>query len=172
VAADVISSQRGLRERITEFYALETSLLDDGKLHDWLALLDEGIRYTMPVRDFQMGELPAETLTKAPFYLFNDDKASLEMRVARIDTGLSLTDSPPPSTQRLVTDVLILYHNGARVRARSSFIVYFVRDEQNDAFFIGRRVDELREIDTTFRIVRREILLAQHILPRAIPIFF
>jgi hypothetical protein len=29
-------------------------------------------------------------------------------------------------------------HRGQEIRVRSSFIVYFVRDEQNDAFFIGR----------------------------------
>jgi hypothetical protein len=40
------------------------------------------------------------------------------------------------------------------------------------ALFIGHRKDRLRLRNGTFRIARRDISLAQYVLPRAISVFF
>lgn len=160
-----------LREQVVAFYAYETALLDDGKFHEWLELLEDDIRYVMPMRETRQGPVPDSEAALPPFYLFNDDKESLESRVARLDTGLALVESPPSSTQRLVTDVLLQEVRDDEIVARSSFLVFQVRDEQNEVFFIGRRVDRLRRRERSFRVARREIALAQYVLPRTISVF-
>lgn len=162
--------ESGLRERVAAFYAYETYLLDEGRFHEWLELMDDEIRYVMPMRETRQG--PPSANPNPPFYLFNDDKESLETRVARLDTGLALVESPPSATQRLVSDVLVLAHEGESVEARSTFFVLQVRDETNETLFSGRRTDRLRVAGDGFRVVRRDILLAHFVLPRTISLFF
>jgi 3-phenylpropionate/cinnamic acid dioxygenase small subunit len=159
-----------VRERVAAFYAHETMLLDDGRLRDWLELVDDEVRYIMPMRETRMGP-PADN-PNPPFYLYNDDKASLLTRVARLETGMALVESPPSATQRLVTDIHILSANAAFVEARSSFLVVQVRDEQNETQFTGRRTDRLRVTGEGFRLVRRDILLVHFVLSRTISMFF
>jgi 3-phenylpropionate/cinnamic acid dioxygenase small subunit len=163
-------SGASLREQVAAFYAYETMLLDDNRLREWLDLCDEDIRYVMPMRETRLG--PPSTNPNPPFYLYNDDKTSLGTRVARLETGMALVESPPAASQRLVTDVHILNSKAAFVEARSSFIVVQVRDEQNEVQFTGRRTDRLRVVDGGFRIQRRDILLVHYVLSRTISIFF
>jgi 3-phenylpropionate/cinnamic acid dioxygenase small subunit len=172
MTVETTAGQAGLWEQVVAFYAYETALLDDGKFHDWLDLLDDDIRYVMPMRETRQGPPPESEASLPPFYLFNDDKESLESRVARLDTGLALVESPPSSTQRLVTDVLLQEVRGDELVVRSSFLVFQVRDEQNEVFFVGRRVDRLRRRAGSFQVARRDISLAQYVLPRTISVFF
>ena len=166
----MIDNDPSLRERIAAFYAYETMLLDENRLREWLDLCDDGIRYVMPMRETRLG--PPSSNLNPPFYLYNDDKASLETRVARLETGMALVESPPAASQRLVTDVHVLRSEPAFVEARSSFIAVQVRDEQNEIQFTGRRTDRLRIVGGEFRILRRDILLVHYVLSRTISIFF
>jgi 3-phenylpropionate/cinnamic acid dioxygenase small subunit len=162
--------EQGLSDQVARFYALETALLDDNKFHEWLDLIDDDVLYKMPMRETRLGEAPQED--GPTFFLFNDDKQSLETRVARLDTGFALVESPPSATQRLVTDILILDVEAGHVDARSSFMVFQVRDERNETVFTGRRIDRLRIIENGLRLLRRDILLAHYVLPRTISLFF
>lgn len=166
-----LSQRAALREEVVAFYAHETALLDDGKYREWLELLDDDVRYVLPASELREGPAPETEAALPTFYLFNDDKESLTSRVARLDTGLALVEAPPPLRQRLVTDVLLLEVDEQELTVRSSFFVFEARDAQTEAFFIGRRVDRLRMRDGGFRIARRDIQLAQYILPRAITSF-
>jgi len=158
-----------LSEKVARFYALETALLDDDRFHEWLDLIDDDVAYVMPMRETRQG--PAVEEHGPVFYLFNDDKESLEMRVARLDTGFALVESPPSATQRLVTDILILDVQPTHVDVRSSFMVFQARDERNEALFTGKRIDRLKIVEDGFRLLRRDIRLAQYVLPRTISIF-
>jgi 3-phenylpropionate/cinnamic acid dioxygenase small subunit len=169
---DLSEERLRLRERVTMFYAYETALLDDANLHEWLTLFDDDIRYLMPMRELRQGAIPEREAHLPTFYVYNEDKESLAARVARLDTGLALVDAPPSVTQRLVTDVLITAAAGSEVHVRSSFLLHQLRDEANDARFIGHRQDHLRLRAGRFFIARREISLAQYVLPRAISVFF
>jgi 3-phenylpropionate/cinnamic acid dioxygenase small subunit len=159
-----------VRERVAEFYAMETALLDDHRLHDWLDLMHDEVRYVMPMLETRQG--PPSTNTNPTFYLYNDDKASLEQRVARLDTGLALVEFPTSATQRSVTDILIISATESELQVRSSFSVTQARDEENETRFVGRRVDRLTANDDSLQVVRRDILLVHYVLPRTISIFF
>jgi 3-phenylpropionate/cinnamic acid dioxygenase small subunit len=168
--AELIDSGVSLRERVAAFYAYETTLLDDNRLREWFDLCDDAIRYVMPMRETRLG--PPSENPNPPFYLYNDDKASLETRISRLETGMALVESPPAASQRLVTDVHVLRSENSIVEARSSFIVVQVRDERNEVQFTGRRTDCLRIVDDGFRILRRDILLVHYVLSRTISVFF
>ncbi len=89
-----------LHHRISQFLFHEASLLDDWKFRDWLAQLDEEIRYTMrttvnaQTRDRRKGVQPPTT------WIFNDTKDQLERRIARLETGMAPRAEEPPSRTR------------------------------------------------------------------------
>lgn len=90
-----------LHHRISQFLFHEASLLDDWKFRDWLAQLDEEIRYTMrttvnaQTRDRRKGIQPPTT------WIFNDTKDQLERRIARLETGMAWAEEPPSLNQQL-----------------------------------------------------------------------
>ena len=142
-----------VRERIADFYAWETALLDDHRYHDWLDLMHDDVRYVMPVLETRQG--PASTNTNPIFYLFNDDKQSLAQRVARLDTGLALVEFPASATQRSVSDILLMSSTDTELQVRSSFSVVQSRDESSETRFAGRRIDRLRFDGDALRVIRR-----------------
>lgn len=87
-----------LHHRISQFLFHEASLLDDWRFRDWLAQLDEEIRYTMrttvnaQTRDRRKGVQPPTT------WIFNDTKDQLERRIARLETGMAWAEEPPSRT--------------------------------------------------------------------------
>lgn len=164
------SADPALREFIVAFYAYETMLLDDNRYGEWLALLDDAVRYVMPMRETHFG--PPSDNHAPTFYLFNDDKTSLASRVARLQTGMALVETPPAATQRLVTDVLVLEKEEGRATVRSSFLVLHVRDERNETLFAGHRVDRLLLAHDEIRVLRRDIVLPHYVLARTISTFF
>lgn len=92
-----------LHHRISQFLFHEASLLDDWKFRDWLAQLDEEIRYTMrttvnaQTRDRRKGVQPPTT------WIFNDTKDQLERRIARLETGMAWAEEPPSRTRHLIS---------------------------------------------------------------------
>lgn len=166
----MITADLALREQISAFYAYETMLLDENRLREWLDLMDAEVRYVMPMRETRLG--PPRSSSNPTFYLYNDDKDSLITRVARLETGMALVESPASATQHLVTDICILDRRHEHVEVRSSFLVVQARDEQNETTFAGRRIDRLRITPDGFRVLRRDMLLVHHVLPRTISVFF
>src|SRR5665213_690323 len=115
----------------------------------------------MPMRETRLGA-PRKT-TGPTFYLYNDDKDSLITRVARLETGMALVESPVSATQRLVTDIHVIDRSPAHVDVRSSFLIVQARDEQNETTFAGRRTDRLKITADGFRVLRRDMLLVHYV---------
>ena len=161
-----------LRLRIHEFYARETMLLDDGRLHEWLELVAEDVKYTMPFPESSTHPEDDDD-GLPPFLLFNDDYESLKLRISRLDTGLAPGETPRTITQRVVSDILVTDVSDDEVGVRSSVIVFLVRHERHECFFIGKRQDVLRlDEHAGLLLAARVITLAHSVLPRAISIFF
>jgi len=158
---------------ITDLLFTEASLLDEGRLDEWLLLLSDDIRYVMPVRrDVQPSKSGPEEADET-FSIYNEDKASLATRVQRIGTGSAHAEVPRSVTQRLITNVRV--EAGAtndNMVVHSNFLVYQERRGRHSVTFIGKRRDRLRREDGTLKIAERRIDLAQHILPSTISIMF
>ena len=161
-----------LRLRIHEFYARETMLLDDGRLDEWLRLLAPDVRYTMPFPESSTHP-PGDDDDLPPFLLFNDDYESLKLRIARLATGLAPGETPRTITQRIVSDILVTDMSDQEFSVRSSVLVFLVRHERHENFFIGKRQDVLRrDEDSGLLLAARAVTLAHSVLPRASSIFF
>ena len=84
---------------VERFYFDEAALLDERRFHDWLALLAPDIHYWMPIRrTVMLSDIEREFTKPGDMAFFDDDKAMLEARVKKLDTGFSclLYTSPSP----------------------------------------------------------------------------
>lgn len=157
---------------IEHFLAIEAETLDEGRLDDWIDILAEDVHYFMPVRESILLE-GAATAPPAAFALFDDDKNSLRVRIGRSTSGVAPTDVPPPTTQRLITNVRIAYTAHVdEFAVRSNFMVYQERRGRHGTTFYGTRRDLLRRRGDGFEIVKRHVELAQATLPATISIMF
>ena len=114
-----------------------------------------------------------EVLRQVPlFALFDDDKSSIRLRTRRILSNVAPTESPPPLTQRLITNILIDPTAKAdEYNVRSNFLVHLERRGRHVSIFVGSREDMLRRTREGWKIARRNVLLAQSVLPMTISIF-
>jgi 3-phenylpropionate/cinnamic acid dioxygenase small subunit len=159
---------------IEQFLAHEARLLEENRLDEWLALLADDVRYVMPVRESV--EQPADNSSAIPasaFALFDDDKNSLALRAGRMQSKVAPTEVPVALVQRLITNVAVARAEAPdQYQVRSNFLVHQERRGRHASTFIGMRDDVLRHTAGSFKIARREIRLAQTLLPATISLFF
>ena len=161
-----------LQFEIESFLYAEARLLEQNRLTEWLGLFAEQFRYWMPVREYVEGA-DGQSTGADTFALFDDDRQSLALRVARLETGVAHAEVPKSVTQRLVTNVVIAPDaRTTEIRVSSNFMVYQERRGRHAHTFFGRRDDVLKREYGKLKIGARKIELAQTILPTTISIFF
>ena len=101
-------------------------------------------------------------------------KRHLQARIARLDTGMAWAEDPPSRTRHLITNIEVEDGDtAAELRVFSNYLVYRTRAETEQDFYIGRREDVLRNVDGTWKIARRTIILDQNVLlAKNVSIFF
>ena len=155
-----------LHHRISQFLYEEARLLDDWLFRDWLAQLDEEIRYTMrttvnaQTRDRRKGVQPPTT------WIFNDNKDQLERRIARLETGMAWAEEPPSRTRHMISNLQVSETDQPDVFAvRLNYLLYRAQKERDETFYVGTRVDKVRRLpDDTWRLLAREIVLDQAVI--------
>ena len=105
--------------------------------------------------------------------VLEEDKRYLEMRVARLDSGMAWAEDPPSRTRHLIGNLVVEPQDDGDVRAKTAFIVYRSHLETDQQIFAGSREDVLRPVDGGWKIARRTILLdANVLLDKNLSIFF
>ena len=160
-----------LQQEVEAFLYREANLLDDRRYDDWLALLDDDIRYWVPMRrNVKFGELEREfTRAGQDINWFDEGKETLTQRVRQIQTGVHWAEEPLSRLAHLVTNVEILDAqppgpDAATVSLRCRFIIYRNRVETETDILVGRREDTLRRVDGQWRIASRQVFLDQNVL--------
>lgn len=170
-----------LREEIEDFLYLEADLLDQRRFKEWLDLLAEDLVYFMPMRRNVKFGLHAEhenTKQGEGISWFDEDKWTLGKRVEQVLTGVHYAEEPLSRVTHMVSNVRLLSVRPSAEEAREvtvgcRFLVYQNRVEYENFTFIGRRMDELRRVGTSWQIARRELILEQNVLmAKNLSIFF
>lgn len=103
---------------IEQFLYREARMLDDRQYHAWLDLFTDDVRYWMPVRTSRYAKISKSVvlLDEAGYdetdvakdneqAIMDEDKASLTLRVARLDTGMAWAEDPPSLTRHFLSNI-------------------------------------------------------------------
>jgi len=167
-----------VRREVEQFLYREARLLDERRFHEWLELFTDDARYWMPVRTTRYtrrskavaiqdrDRYEDEELAREGELAFLDEtRKTLEMRVARLDTGMAWAEEPPSRTRRIIGNIEVERgETESEVKVYSNFIMYRNRAETEQDFYVGRREDVLRTVDGNWKIARRKIILDQNVL--------
>jgi len=159
------SRHRRTKVELTQVLHHEAQLLDDGRYEEWLAMLEPEIRYLASIPADELGDV-RRTGEAPTLSLFDDGLGQLQVRVAKIRTGLAQTENPPSRTVRLIGTI-----TGSPETApgehlvRSAFVLYRHRRQRQVEILAGHRFDTWRLSDNTWRLIRREVRFAANVLP-------
>ena len=155
-----------LQHAVEHFYREEAAALDEKRFHDWLDLFSDDTHYWMPIRRTRtVDQLDKEFTAKDEMAYFDDDKAMLEMRVRKLDTGYSWSEDPPSRTRHVISNVRIIEDNPGDLVVETNFILYRTRLNSEEDMWVGMRRDRLRKGgDQGYLITERNIFLDQTVL--------
>ena len=146
----------------------EAQLLDAGQFHEWLKLLAPDLRYWAPVRaDLPRSREQESEAKRLP--LFDETKASLSLRVDRLDTGLAWVEIPAPRTRRFITNVLSEPAGEGLVHVRSNFMLFRSRSFTEEWIVVGCREDTWSTVDGW--LLRERKILLDHCTVENLPFF-
>ena len=129
------------------FHIREVWLLDERKLKAWLDLFTDDVLYVMPRRKNVPRQSHRELTPLGDLAILEGDKRYLEMRVARLDTGMAWAEDPPSRTRHLIVNLeAVLLENG-EVQAKTAFLVYRSHQEMDHQLLSGCREDALRKVN-------------------------
>ena len=151
---------------VQQFLFEEARLLDGQDYKAWLELLTDDIHYWAPVIESR------EVRHRASHYIagegesayFDDTRATLGMRVARLGFAGAWAEVPPSRMTRLVSNVIVGDETPDGIPVRSNFYLYRSRLETEEDTYHGTREDTLRRVDGQLRLARRKIIFAQSVL--------
>jgi len=174
--ADAAVARVILQQQVEAFLYREARFLDERRLDEWLDFFAEDLHYFMPIRrNVRYGEWDREfSDPESEISYFDEGKDILTGRVRQINSGVHWAEEPVSRFEHIVSNVEILGESGDTVEVASKFYCYQNRLQDEVQVFVGRRYDVLRRDPvTTFKVVKRKILLAQNVLlPKVINTFF
>ncbi|MXP22802.1 3-phenylpropionate/cinnamic acid dioxygenase subunit beta [Gordonia sp. HNM0687] len=163
---------------VEQFLYAEAELIDEWQWRTWFDLFTDDAHYRMPIRRNRLRRQrktdEADDLNGLEVAHFDDDKASLEMRIEQLESGMHWAEDPPSRSRHLVTNVRVQRADAeGEYFVRSNFFIYRNRLEAEVDLWAGERRDVLRLVDGSFRIADRIILLDQNlILAKNLSVFF
>jgi 3-phenylpropionate/cinnamic acid dioxygenase small subunit len=161
-----VTAQQALWLELMPFYNREAWLLDERKFREWLDLFTDDVLYFMPRRkNVPRREAHRELTPIGDLAILEEDKRYLEMRVARLDTGMAWAEDPPSRTRHLIGNLEVELLENGEVRARTAFLVYRSHLETDAQLLSGCRDDVLRKMDGGWKVAKRTIVLDANVLP-------
>jgi 3-phenylpropionate/cinnamic acid dioxygenase small subunit len=143
-----------------EFLDHEAELLDEDRLDEWLPLLDQDLLYRMPVR---VTARRGQGLGYSSGLHFDEDLASIQLRVRRLtETSTAWAEDPPSRARRHVSNVRVAAADDGRLVVRSYLLLYRSRWDLSECELLSaERVDTLVPADDGLRLRSREIRVDQ-----------
>lgn len=161
---NVLNLSDPLYQQVLMFLYHEAYLLDNWNLEGWLQLLSDDVVYLMPVRVTQ--EKKDGLGFVDGLYHFEENKASLTLRIKRLQTQFAWGEDPQPRTRRFISSVLVTPgREENELNVTSSLLLVRSRGDVPDlAFLSAERRDVIRHTPNGLRLARRVILSDQTVL--------
>jgi 3-phenylpropionate/cinnamic acid dioxygenase small subunit len=160
-----------LQREVEEHLFYEADLLDQWRYRDWLNLTTDGIRYWAPIRrNVRFGDFGREQSRELEeLAWFDDNKATLEMRVRQLESGIHWSEEPLSRVCHVISNIRIVeafpaVEDAEQVTVRSRFAVYRNHQDDEEGLFFGKREDVLVRQGDGWLLARRSILIDQSVL--------
>lgn len=160
-----------LRERmelqfeIEQFFYAEAAMIDERQYRAWLDLWTDDCSYWMPIRrTVTLSDIEREFTKRGDMSFYDDDKKTLTMRVAKMESGSSWSEDPPSRTRHIVNNVRIMGVEGDEIDVEVAFLLYRSRLNTEESMWVGRRADRLRRANGKLKLCAREIYLDQTLI--------
>ncbi len=165
---------RHLWFELMQFYIDEAWILDERRFHDWLDLFTEDTFYFVPRRKNVYRKDIAREITKyGDLAIMEESKTDLQMRVARLDTGMAWAEDPPSRTRHVVGNLKVEPLENGDVRTKTAFLLHKSHLETDQDMYAGSREDILRNVDGEWKIASRTVILDANVLmTKNISVFF
>src|SRR6266849_10011465 len=135
-ATVTVTPRQALWLELMSFYIREAWLLDERNFKEWLDLFTEDVLYFMPRRkNVYRREQHREVTALGDLALVEDDKRYLEMRVARLDTGMAWAEDPPSRTRHLIGNLVVEPLDNGEVQTKTAFLIYRSHLETDQQLF-------------------------------------
>jgi 3-phenylpropionate/cinnamic acid dioxygenase small subunit len=112
-----------LRSEVEQFLYHEASLLDRGRLDEWLALFTDDATYWIPLQANQTDPVSTSSIVY-------DDRRLLEVRVRQFQHPRAHARIPAPRTVHQVGNVQVLEADGQSARVGSTLVLVEYRRER------------------------------------------
>jgi len=147
-----------------QFLVDEAYLLDAQQYTEWLDTLTEDIHYFMPVRVTTASAAGFDTSPGMAH--FDENKYSLNRRVARFATEHAWTEDPPSRLRHHITNVrTFACDDDQHLIVESAELLFRSRGDVNEAAFVScGREDLLRRTGDPWKLARRTIYVDESVL--------
>jgi 3-phenylpropionate/cinnamic acid dioxygenase small subunit len=148
-----------------QFLVDEAYLLDAQQYEAWLDIMTDDIRYVMPVRVTTARGAGFDTSPGMDH--FDEDKYSLNQRVARMATEHVWAEDPPSRLRHFITNVRTFEQDSAHVLVESAELLFRSRGDVNESVLLScGRADLLRWDDRQecWKLARRKIIADESVL--------
>ncbi len=150
--------------RLLETLYDEAAALDERRFDDWVAMLAQDIVYQAPIRLTRTGANKDRDVMRTMFH-FDDDYNSILMRTGRLQKS-AWAEDPPSRCRRFITNVRVAECEAAGEYEVVSYL-YLERsrgDNPHNEQLTAERRDIWRDVDGSYVLARREIIVDQSVL--------
>jgi len=150
--------------RLLETLYDEAAALDERRFDDWVAMLSPDLIYQAPVRLTRTGPNKDRDVMRTMFHL-DEDYTSILMRTGRLQKS-AWAEDPPSRCRRFITNVRVAECDTAGEYEVVSYL-FLERsrgDNPHNEQLTAERRDVWREVDGTYVLARREIIVDQSVL--------
>lgn len=151
-------------DTVRQFLGMESMLLDENRLDEWVGLLDPGFIYEIPIR-LAVSRGATDEYPVGAFRV-RDDMPMILKRIERTTTSEGWSEDPPSRTVRNFGSIYVeMTDRPGEYRVHSSLIVYRQRAVDKVWDLIpARRQDIIRVSAEECRLCHRVVMLAETIL--------
>jgi biphenyl 2,3-dioxygenase subunit beta len=150
---------------ITEFLSYEAEVLDDPRrIREWCGLLTEDFTYQVPLRVRRNTQSASPAFPDGSMLIF-EDRASIERRASRLETGIAYGEEPASLLRRIVGGVRAQPRSETEFDVRSAFLLYHNRSSIDGEIVAGERHDTLRFVGERILLAARVVHLDHLVIP-------
>jgi 3-phenylpropionate/cinnamic acid dioxygenase small subunit len=150
--------------RLLETLYDEAAALDERRFDDWVAMLSPQLIYQAPIRVTRTGPNKDRDVMRTMFHM-DEDYTSILMRTGRLQKS-AWAEDPPSRCRRFITNVRVAECDTAGEYEVVSYL-FLERsrgDNPHNEQLTAERRDVWREVDGSYVLTRREIIVDQSVL--------